>query len=512
MLAAQIELDAKLQMLQWSFALTGLGFVLAFGAICGSFINVLVYRLPRGLNVVHPPSACPSCGTRLSWRENLPVLGWAMLGGKCRFCRSKISAEYPLVEAVVSLLFGALFVLWFMKPSPLSLLGVNPGVWRADFALEGLGRTWPMLMAVYALVGSLVAATLIDARTFTIPLALPWFATIVGFAVHPLHALWIGTTQGGLRVAPFTWTIPVPGEGMLGMAIGGVLGIGVGVALLQAGLLRRSFEDYEQWEAGAIEAEKLAAAAAAQARAESAEAAPAVPARSRALLGAVCLVGPALALMLLGFALGLPTQNHGPYMIVGASAGLLLGMVLRRLVADSGDGADDPIWIRYPHARREMLREVLFLAPCLGLGWLGWWLCRAEGPWSQAALDAPLWVRALGGACAGYLMGGGLVWFFRIFGSLMLGKEAMGLGDVHLLAAAGAVLGWMDPLLAFFTAPFLGIGWAALSVMFRQVFHRQGTALPYGPHLAAAVLLVLFLKPVYELGLSAMFGRTLNIP
>ena len=74
----------------WAASLTGLFFFFALGAIVGSFLNVVVYRLPRGENLVFPSSACPKCGTNLTWRENLPIIGWIMLGGRCRFCRSKI--------------------------------------------------------------------------------------------------------------------------------------------------------------------------------------------------------------------------------------------------------------------------------------------------------------------------------------------------------------------------------------------------------------------------------------
>src|SRR5512147_2477186 len=112
-------------LLYWCTAVTGLLFVFAFGAICGSFINVVVYRLPRGLNIVSPPSACPACGTTLSWRENFPIFGWLALRGKCRFCRTRISPEYPLVELLVALPFVGVFTLWFMRPSLLELLGVN---------------------------------------------------------------------------------------------------------------------------------------------------------------------------------------------------------------------------------------------------------------------------------------------------------------------------------------------------------------------------------------------------
>lgn len=69
------------------------------GLVVGSFLNVVVWRVPRGESVVSPPSACPSCGHRIRARDNLPVLGWSLLRGRCRDCRAPISVRYPLVEA-----------------------------------------------------------------------------------------------------------------------------------------------------------------------------------------------------------------------------------------------------------------------------------------------------------------------------------------------------------------------------------------------------------------------------
>ena len=70
-----------------------------FGAIIGSFLNVVAYRLPRKESLLHPPSACPECGTPIKPYDNVPVLGWLWLRGRCRACGAKISIRYPLVEA-----------------------------------------------------------------------------------------------------------------------------------------------------------------------------------------------------------------------------------------------------------------------------------------------------------------------------------------------------------------------------------------------------------------------------
>lgn len=76
-----------------------------FGLVWGSFLNVVIYRLPRGKSLVKPPSSCPGCGQRIKWYDNIPVISYLLLGGKCRFCRAKISAVYPAVEALTAVCF-----------------------------------------------------------------------------------------------------------------------------------------------------------------------------------------------------------------------------------------------------------------------------------------------------------------------------------------------------------------------------------------------------------------------
>ena len=73
--------------------------VLAPGLALGSFLNVVVARVPEGKSVVRPPSSCPSCGTQILWRDNIPLVSYALLRGRCRHCGSRISPAYPLVEA-----------------------------------------------------------------------------------------------------------------------------------------------------------------------------------------------------------------------------------------------------------------------------------------------------------------------------------------------------------------------------------------------------------------------------
>jgi leader peptidase (prepilin peptidase)/N-methyltransferase len=82
--------------------------VTVLGLLIGSFLNVVVYRVPRGLNINRPGSACPACGTPVRPRDNVPVVSWLLLRGKCRDCSAPIAARYPLVEAGTAVLFLAL--------------------------------------------------------------------------------------------------------------------------------------------------------------------------------------------------------------------------------------------------------------------------------------------------------------------------------------------------------------------------------------------------------------------
>jgi prepilin signal peptidase PulO-like enzyme (type II secretory pathway) len=167
-----------------------------------------------------------------------------------------------------------------------------------------------------------------------------------------------------------------------------------------------------------------------------------------------------------------------------------------------------------------MIKELAFLAAPVVLaligGWLaheivgrtaGWQLDPRFGTLTTTA-QVPLWLSALAGVLLGYLVGGAVVWFVRVFGSLAFGKEAMGLGDVHLMAAVGACLGWIDATIAFFLAAFVGLAWALIGAVFGGL-RRQ---LPYGPHLAVASVLVLLLKPWIETALRAILHAPIDLP
>jgi leader peptidase (prepilin peptidase) / N-methyltransferase len=121
--------------LVWSYAAL-------IGAAIGSFLNVCIYRLPEGQSVVRPRSRCPECGLQIGWRDNLPILSWVLLKGRCRGCGTGISAQYPLVELVTA------------------------GLWLA--AAIRHGASWQAL-SVALFLTLLLGIALTDARAYTIP-------------------------------------------------------------------------------------------------------------------------------------------------------------------------------------------------------------------------------------------------------------------------------------------------------------------------------------------------------
>lgn len=122
-------------------------FVAVLGAVIGSFLNVVIHRLPREQSIVFPNSACPNCGAAIHFYDNIPILSFLILRGRCRACRSPISARYPVVEALCALLFAAV-------------------TWR-----EGLSYALPFDLAFAA---SLLALIFIDAEHMILPNAITY--------------------------------------------------------------------------------------------------------------------------------------------------------------------------------------------------------------------------------------------------------------------------------------------------------------------------------------------------
>lgn len=85
------------------------GILILFGLLFGSFLNVLILRIPKEESVVFPGSHCTSCNNKLKWWHNIPLLSWLILGGKCYYCKDKISIQYPIIELTTALLFGLIY-------------------------------------------------------------------------------------------------------------------------------------------------------------------------------------------------------------------------------------------------------------------------------------------------------------------------------------------------------------------------------------------------------------------
>jgi leader peptidase (prepilin peptidase) / N-methyltransferase len=95
------------------------GYVLFIGMCVGSFLNVCIYRLPEGASIVRPPSACPKCGASIRWYDNIPVISYLALRGRCRECRVPISIRYPIVELVTGLFAMVTWLQFGLSPATL---------------------------------------------------------------------------------------------------------------------------------------------------------------------------------------------------------------------------------------------------------------------------------------------------------------------------------------------------------------------------------------------------------
>lgn len=137
-----------------AYELVALAFSFAVGLCVGSFVNVLIYRLPLGKSIIRPASACPGCGTAIRWYDNAPVLSYLLLRGRCRHCQGRISLRYPLVEMATALLSFSLFLRY--------------------------GLSWTYF-SYFILVSALVAVIFIDYDHQIIPDVITYPGIVLGF-------------------------------------------------------------------------------------------------------------------------------------------------------------------------------------------------------------------------------------------------------------------------------------------------------------------------------------------
>ncbi len=211
-------------------------FFLALGACVGSFLNVVVWRLPRDESLISPGSHCPKCNTPLAWYDNIPVIGWIKLKGKCRHCKQPISPRYPIVEAFTALLFAFYYVMFFIfqhGPCSMHMTKIEDTTIISTSRQLFIDMDWPIFCLDLYLIGSLLAASLIDAELFIIPIEIPWIAAGLGIAVHTLIDR--PNVPGNLILSPLTASL----------AAGGTVGLGVSLLLWWRGWLPQSFPQGE---------------------------------------------------------------------------------------------------------------------------------------------------------------------------------------------------------------------------------------------------------------------------
>ena len=140
-------------------------FLFIFGACIGSFLNVYRFRYPKSISIIYPGSFCPKCKKKIPWFFNIPIISWFLLKGKCNFCRSNISFQYPLVELLTAIIFT-----------------IN------NFSISNLSSNYfANLIGLSFFCSLLIAASLIDFDNFVIPNNLLLFGSISGLIFNLLN-------------------------------------------------------------------------------------------------------------------------------------------------------------------------------------------------------------------------------------------------------------------------------------------------------------------------------------
>lgn len=388
-------------------------FVFAFGCCIGSFLNVVVYRMPRDKSLVTPPSSCPACGRHIRFYDNVPLVSWLVLGRKCRYCKTPVSPRYFLIELLTGVIFLGLFILYFR---------IGSQKFVQPFSI----RCWFIYVLHIILLAAFVAASAIDLEHWVIPLSICWLVTAVGFVGSAVGAYYVVSPGEVIASADVRSYYLLPstadifftdGTMIASLAIGAAIGLAISTVLMMTGLVKRSYE----------------------------------------------------------------SDNPGEDRQVGQQE--------NEPKTDTSEEQQELPQEHFDH-RLEALREIVFLLPIIGCSLLALWIGGQVEPisawWSEFS-QHPV-VSGLLGSVWGYFVGCGIVWGIRIFGTIAFGKEAMGLGDVHLMGAAGAVIGPLPVVVAFFIAPFFGLAWAGSQMFFKKV--RQ---IPYGPFLSLGVFVVMIL-------------------
>lgn len=461
--------------------------VAAFGAVCGSFLNVVIYRLPRGLSVVRPRwSFCPQCGLRINWYDNIPVLGWLRLGARCRKCRFVIPPIYPLVETLGALIF----------------LTVWDVVVRSEQAM-GFGGYGPMLVAHLALYSGLLACSAMDIESYTVDVRIPIATIAIACLCH------VGRSAAGLQVpsdgpgavlAGSTADLQTAAHAFLSPFIYLVALAAGGVwlaTLLFCLALRRPLPGGDAAASNELD----------DAHGTDAHAAP-------ELSNSAARFSPGSVLILSGVVAGFIVWQSGwpqsppdwrvsmPLLRMASAAGIFMTiLILASGVSRPSDcEVVEEIEAGRGAARGLATREFALLLPALiaGLalalclrqrGYLaaGWDFVQHES-WFSSVIGRLALGLGLGAGSA--VLGAGLGWAVRLLGTWGFGKEALGTGDIYILAAIAAAAGFWNAFYGFFLASLL-----ALVGVVATAFRKRTRAIPFGPWLALGSFVALALEP-----------------
>lgn len=435
------------------------------GACIGSFLNVVIYRLPRGLSVNRPRrSFCPHCGCTIAGYDNIPVLSYLLLRGRCRRCHSPISAQYPLIELVTSLLFVATYDMFIV-----SHWRVGVGAWPQDGTI---------VVAHWVLWAGLLATAVMDIEAYHLDIRVTWVIAAVGIVCN---TLWTpDSSQGWIRPGPATAAGTIAATAALVVTM--LYAIGRARRLEAAGGGAGADEPSGEPQPAPHEP-------------------PAKDTAARTATSALALIVITLGLATLAAYIWWMNSAAGAAAVPAAAVRIglvaLILMVLTIAAAGAPREADEDIFeaieAESVSARRVALYELAWLAPTAIVGIaavVAWRHAFAGEPAQAAALLnwAPIgqWRPFLGLATglSGWLIAGALGWTVRIFFTLLLGKEALGTGDIHILAAAGAVTGWLVVVIGFFVSAPL----ALVGVLFFML-RRRSRAIQYGPWLALGFFL-----------------------
>ena len=198
------------------------------GAIVGSFLNVVAYRLPRGESLAHPPSRCPSCGAPVKPYDNIPVLSWLLLRGRCRNCKGPISVRYPLVEAGTALLCALVVIV--KGPDEDAIIGIVLVLLLVPITLIDLDHhlipnkiTYPGFVLGVILVAALDTDSLVENLIASVAaggfLFVAWFFYPRGMGMGDVKLAFVLGIYLGRAVAPAMFTAFVAGALVGGLVI-----------------------------------------------------------------------------------------------------------------------------------------------------------------------------------------------------------------------------------------------------------------------------------------------------